>query len=776
MAYNTIRIKRSPANTSGAYNPPTLRSGELAYSYRSGTLWVGPTDEASVIENVRIGGQMNPGTLTSNQALVANNTGGIDRVIAETVELSKLKANNSFGNPGYILTSAGSSSNAYWMAASILAVNPDAQYTWTNTMLYTNTISFSQEIRANVINAASVNTGGITGGFGTSNGGVVINSTAIGIGNTLINATITWNNSNVFFSGVANNSASLGGIAAASYVNTSALNTSLSNYSTTTTMTSAIATAKSQTIADTDAKIATANTAMVANATAAYNNSKTYIDSAISVANTAMVANALAAYTNAVAKIAVSTANNALYLGGYEAALFVNTQNFAANLVNYASLGGALFTGTINAVSYNTGGTYGTPVGGIIVNTNVIAVGNSSVNGAISTNATVAFFTGTSYNANSANNAAYLGGQPAAVYANTQYVDNAFASATSGGATQAYADNKAANAYSNAVSYTDGKISTANTAMVANAAAAYANAVTYINSKADTTYTNATSTANTYTNLKNAEAIAYAYAQAQAARTAASQDMYSNNSGVFNGITRFTSNVTFSDDIIVSGSQNINAGESNLSILNVTVSGNLSILGTLTTIDTENIRIEDASLQLASNQALTSTFTDSYDISVFGTFGNTANTWFTGIYRDHTSSSHYSKNVWKLYAANNVNILTTNSSVVDQSSQYYNQGTLQAYLEPYGNTSTSAFVANSSAVTITSAVKPVYITANTLALNTALTPSNGGTGLKLYNIGDIIFANSSTTFDRLQVTIPGDILQISDTNLPIYKSLDGGIF
>jgi len=776
VAYNTIRIKRSPANTSGAYNPPTLRSGELAYSYRSGTLWVGPTDEASVIENVRIGGQMNPGTLTSNQALVANNTGGIDRVIAETVELSKLKANNSFGNPGYILTSAGSSSNAYWMAASILAVNPDAQYTWTNTMLYTNTISFSQEIRANVINAASVNTGGITGGFGTSNGGVVINSTAIGIGNTLINATITWNNSNVFFSGVANNSASLGGIAAASYVNTSALNTSLSNYSTTTTMTSAIATAKSQTIADTDAKIATANTAMVANATAAYNNSKTYIDSAISVANTAMVANALAAYTNAVAKIAVSTANNALYLGGYEAALFVNTQNFAANLVNYASLGGALFTGTINAVSYNTGGTYGTPVGGIIVNTNVIAVGNSSVNGAISTNATVAFFTGTSYNANSANNAAYLGGQPAAVYANTQYVDNAFASATSGGATQAYADNKAANAYSNAVSYTDGKISTANTAMVANAAAAYANAVTYINSKADTTYTNATSTANTYTNLKNAEAIAYAYAQAQAARTAASQDMYSNNSGVFNGITRFTSNVTFSDDIIVSGSQNINAGESNLSILNVTVSGNLSILGTLTTIDTENIRIEDASLQLASNQALTSTFTDSYDISVFGTFGNTANTWFTGIYRDHTSSSHYSKNVWKLYAANNVNILTTNSSVVDQSSQYYNQGTLQAYLEPYGNTSTSAFVANSSSVTITSAVKPVYITANTLALNTALTPSNGGTGLKLYNIGDIIFANSSTTFDRLQVTIPGDILQISDTNLPIYKSLDGGIF
>jgi hypothetical protein len=773
VAYNTIRIKRSPANTSGAYNPPTLRSGELAYSYRSGTLWVGPTDEASVIENVRIGGQMNPGTLTSNQALVANNTGGIDRVIADSVELGKLKANNSFGNPGYILTSAGSSSNAYWMAASILAVNPDAQYTWTNTMLYTNIISFSQEIRANVINAFSVNTGS---GYGTSTGGVVINSTAIGIGNTLINGTITWNSSNVFFSGVANNSASLGGIAAASYVTTSALNTSLSSYSTTTTMTSAIATAKSQTIADTDAKIATANTAMVANATAAYNNSKTYIDSAISVANTAMVANALAAYTNAVAKIAVSTANNALYLGGYEAALFVNTQNFAANLVNYASLGGALFTGTINAVSYNTGGTYGTPVGGIIVNTNVIAVGNSSVNGAISTNATVAFFTGTSYNANSANNAAYLGGQPAAVYANTQYVDNAFASATSGGATQAYADNKAANAYSNAVSYTDGKISTANTAMVANAAAAYANAVTYINSKADTTYTTATSTANTYTNLKNAEAIAYAYAQAQAARTAASQDMYSNNSGVFNGITRFTSNVTFSDDIIVSGSQNINAGESNLSILNVTVSGNLSILGTLTTIDTENIRIEDASLQLASNQALTSTFTDSYDISVFGTFGNTANTWFTGIYRDHTSSSHYSKNVWKLYAANNVNILTTNSSVVDQSSIYYNQGTLQAYLEPYGNTSTSAFVANSSAVTITSAVKPVYITANTLALNTALTPSNGGTGLKLYNIGDIIFANSSTTFDRLQVTIPGDILQISDTNLPIYKSLDGGIF
>ena len=120
------------------------------------------------------------------------------------------------------------------------------------------------------------------------------------------------------------------------------------------------------------------------------------------------------------------------------------------------------------------------------------------------------------------------------------------------------------------------------------------------------------------------------------------------------------------------------------------------------------------------NQASTSTYTDSYDIQVFGTFGNTANTWFSGLYRDHLASqSHYTRNVWKLYAANNVNILTTSSNNVDSSSIYYHLGTLQSYLEPYG--SSGAFVANASGVSLAaSASYPVTISANSLSLATSL--------------------------------------------------------
>jgi len=53
------------------------------------------------------------------------------------------------------------------------------------------------------------------------------------------------------------------------------------------------------------------------------------------------------------------------------------------------------------------------------INATTVAVGNSTVNGSISTNSSVAYFTGTSYNALNANNALNLGGTAAASYALT---------------------------------------------------------------------------------------------------------------------------------------------------------------------------------------------------------------------------------------------------------------------------------------------------------------------------------------------------------------------
>jgi hypothetical protein len=759
---NTIRIKRSPANTSGAYNPPTLLSGELAFAYRNNTFWIGPTDEASVIENIRIGGEMNPGVLTANQALVANTSGGINRIFAANVELSRLNANGSWGQPGYVLTSAGSTANAYWQAVSAIGVNPSSQYAWTNTQIFTNTISFSQEsgksILAVNINAFSYTTGI---GFGSANGGAIINSTAIALGNGSINGIITANDTVAYFTGDAYNSYKLANVAAADYVNTYNMSTTyLPTLATKTSVTANASAAYSNAVTYTDSKILTANGAITGNAATAYANSVAYTNTVWATVNTAITANSATAYSNALSRVA---------------ALYVNTQNFSANLINYAALAGALFTGSINAVSYTTGTGYGTPFGGAVVNSSAISVGNSSVNGAISTNATVAYFTGTAYNANNANNASYLGGVPAASWATIEFVNNAVYGATGGSASQAYADEKAANAYSNSVAYTDSKILTANGAITGNAATAYSNAVSYTDTKAATAFSNAVANAANYTDIKHSTAIAYATSAASNAYNWAMSNTQSRE-GAYTGRNTFYANVTFTDDIFVSGSQNINAGESNLSIMNVSVAGNLTVLGTLTTIDTENVRIEDASLHLASNQASTATFTDALDISVFGTFGNTTNTWFTGIYRDRlASTTHYTKNVWRLYAANNVNITSTSSNTVDKTSAFYNLGTLTAYLEPYGDTGT--FVVNSSVVSINSASgTSVRITANTLNLVTPLAAISGGTGLSLYNTGDILYASSSTTLAKKTIGSVGKVLQVSSSNLPEWDNLDGGTF
>ena len=66
MANNLIQIKRSTSNAS----VPALLPGELAFTQAGNTFYVGAPDGSS--GNIRIGGQMVPGTLTANQALVAS--------------------------------------------------------------------------------------------------------------------------------------------------------------------------------------------------------------------------------------------------------------------------------------------------------------------------------------------------------------------------------------------------------------------------------------------------------------------------------------------------------------------------------------------------------------------------------------------------------------------------------------------------------------------------------------------------------------------------------
>lgn len=100
---NLIQIKRS-LNTG---TTPTLANGELAYTANGDILFIGSNGAT-----VAIGGKRVPGTLTANQALIANSTSGIDKVIVANLQPTAIYANGSLGSVGQALHSNGTA--VYW--------------------------------------------------------------------------------------------------------------------------------------------------------------------------------------------------------------------------------------------------------------------------------------------------------------------------------------------------------------------------------------------------------------------------------------------------------------------------------------------------------------------------------------------------------------------------------------------------------------------------------------------------------------------------------------
>lgn len=111
---NLIQVKRS-LNTA---SPTSLANGEFAYTANGDVLFIGSNSAV-----VAIGGKRVPGTLTANQALVANATSGIDKVIVANAVVSRVWANGTHGTAGHVLTSGGTTDNIYWVSATSLATS-----------------------------------------------------------------------------------------------------------------------------------------------------------------------------------------------------------------------------------------------------------------------------------------------------------------------------------------------------------------------------------------------------------------------------------------------------------------------------------------------------------------------------------------------------------------------------------------------------------------------------------------------------------------------------
>lgn len=159
---NLIQIKRSTTTAT----PPSLANGELAYTANGDVLFVGSN---SVV--VPVGGKRFPGTLTANQALVANATGSIDEIRTANAVLTKIYANSSFGTAGQVLSSNGT--GIYWAASggggSVTQVN-------TGNGLTGGPITSSGTI-AVVANSGIVSNS--TGVFVNANSGLLANTTGV---------------------------------------------------------------------------------------------------------------------------------------------------------------------------------------------------------------------------------------------------------------------------------------------------------------------------------------------------------------------------------------------------------------------------------------------------------------------------------------------------------------------------------------------------------------------------------------------------------------------
>lgn len=106
---NLIQIKRSENTAS----PPSLANGELAWSSNGDILYIGDFGSVTAIAGLR-----NPGTLTANQALVANSSGSIDEIRTAEINLASFAVTSIIDDDTF---STGVSNTALATAESIKA-------------------------------------------------------------------------------------------------------------------------------------------------------------------------------------------------------------------------------------------------------------------------------------------------------------------------------------------------------------------------------------------------------------------------------------------------------------------------------------------------------------------------------------------------------------------------------------------------------------------------------------------------------------------------------
>lgn len=660
---NLLQIKRSLTNAI----PGALANGEQAYTSNGDVLYIGANGQI-----VPIGGKRTPGVLTANQALVANSTSGIDKIIVANANITSVYANGSLGTPGQVLTSNGTVS--YWstVSAGSGALSGLTDVTLTsvanNNLLVYNGTSSKWENRATG-NGVTFNSQSLSVLAGT---GIVSNATGVHVDSTYI-GTITANNSN-YLAGFT--------WAAPGAIGSGTANSGVFTYVNTT---------------------GQVNTATLFATTSANVGGNVQI----TTSQYGITGNTTTAPTMALSGTGLVGGNSTI------------TGSFSINIAN--SIGNTVITTTQTTISNSTAAFYVANSTGVFHNNGTINATSHSTSGTVAntlgvypTSNTVGTALGSTtqrwiLNANTINASGLITGTAGATITGTI---NASASIFVGA--NVFLSNTAVNVGN----------TTTNTVISTSG-------ITIGNSTATTTST--INVANTTGN----STIGATYIQVANAT-----------------VLTFSANTT---KLAFAGA-NVDFASSTTRLGDTFVTGNLTVTGTMTTVDTVNLQVTDSLIRLAQGQAGTTTYTDAVDIGFYGLYGNTLNTNYTGLARDSASGEYV---LFKDATTNPDNTGVTTSLPL---------ATMYAYLKSGG------LVSNGTAITLTAnSTLSVNMTANSLTLTTPLAATSGGTGLGTFTSGDILVANTGNALSKLGLGADGYVLQSNGTAL-VYGTLDGGTF
>lgn len=731
MSNTTIQIKRSVSNSA-----PLLQPGELAYTSNGEVLFVGSPAGTNTANVVAIGGKRTPGTLTANQALVANSSSWIDAVqtakliigaAGETTNVTSITTSSnathlgnasnaelatSFAIKKYVddrISSTGAASQLNDLADvdvtspannNILVYDATAgqweAHTVSGTSNEVEVIFSSQDITIGLPNAVTI-------------------TTSVTVGNSVVNSTV------VSATSLVGNGASITSVNAATVGGNTA--SDLRTYAT-----DAAGSAYSNAVSY--ANLAASN---------AYSNATSYADTVAGTAYTnaaafaANASNITSGTLNTARLPATANVTTAINVGGNvnittseinvgNSSVNTSITSTAVNIDGTLSAGNTTITGSFAANDTVITGTANVSTGinvgsGIAINTSSISVGNSTVNtqitpGDIKLNGSQLF----------------LGNSTTNTTISSEFIDLV------------------------------GYVAVGQTISIGNTTVnTFANDTAIVVSHINVGTINATANVTVQGVFKADDNVVLG---------SNTTDIVSIN-GVVNTNIMPSSNVTY--DL---GSQNsqwkeIHANNAHFNYLtvdhDVQIAGNLTVTGSLVTINVSTLQVTDPLIHLASNNEAS----DTVDIGFVGHYSNDGGSTrrHTGFFRDASDGTY------KLFTNLTQTDLDNSAVTVDTSNASYQIAQLQAYLE------SGALVSNSSAVTITAnSTISVNITANTLTLGTALGSSSGGTGRTSLSNNAVLVGNTAGAVTEVSSSTLGHVLQINASGAPVFAMLDGGTF